>query len=94
MHKLPLRIRRHLKTSEEERALLFCRRGCTVQLLQQSESTLELKRQERYLQLTEDLNSLRWSWTQTLHVEQIVHVHHHSKTPFKLTIHFAALNGG
>ena len=90
--KLPARVRRHVTSVEQENALAFCRRGCNVHLLMQGEASVAIRRHKRFLQLTADMNSLRWSWTNSLHVDQIQRVHLHAHAPLKMTISFSALN--
>ena len=54
-------------------------------------TSVALRRHERYLQLAEDLNSLRWSWNDSLHISQIVSARLHDAAPLKFTITHATL---
>ena len=95
MYKLPAHIMRHVVARGEERALRFGRHGCRVWLLMLQEGgpgNVEIVRHERYLQLADDLHSVRWSWTNTLHIDQITSVKQREHEPLEFIVTFSTLN--
>ena len=57
-------MRRYVRNPTQEEDLSFCRSGTQMTILNENSGKKSSGRtRERFFQLSEDLSSLRWSWT-------------------------------
>ena len=85
--KLPRQVRRYVRTAQQEESLFFCRTGTLMLLLNVNASRKHTR--ERFFQLSEDLSTLRWSWTDYLLVDEIIDVQYKQSQPLTFTIVYA-----
>ena len=85
---------RQARNAQQEDALHACRIGCKVMLrvrLSSRGTESRVKLLERYLQLSEDLSTPRWSWADFLLVDEITDVRLSPSNPLMFYVKYAPL---
>ena len=86
---LPDHVKTFVKKREDERALVACRVGTKISLVQASSGSSGSKQRECFLQLSECITLIRWSWRDYLLIDEIVDVRSSTDKPLHITITYS-----